>query len=468
MKDYLSTYTRKCQYFLLLGDSLVLLISIIVSYIARVYLEDLPFTINAIYDKVTPWVSIVLIIHIIVMYLLDQYDIDSISNKSRTSIMIVTSIMLGGVTASFFLFFVPKHIFGRQVLFIHLIIASLLMVSWRLFALRFLTKQNYVKRLAIAGHGQIVSAFIEDLSHIPNSGLSINNVCTTDTPPQAFCCSSDTLTHYDNISQMLRNRDFDAFAFDSTNGFFSNDQVREILKLRFEGKAVHDLSVLYETLTGKVPLMYINGQWLLKSPELQGRINPTYLNVKRMLDVVLAILLMVLSAPLFVLIAIAISLESEGPVFFVQERLGLNRKPFLCHKFRTMGKDAEKKSGPVWATENDPRITRVGRFLRRTRLDELPQLWDILKGVMTFVGPRPIRDHFARKLAETIPFYQLRFCIKPGLTGWAQVSHDYGGTVEGQLEKFQYELFYIRNMSLFLDVLTIGKTVKIMVKGKGL
>ena len=132
-----------------------------------------------------------------------------------------------------------------------------------------------------------------------------------------------------------------------------------------------------------------------------------------------------------------------------------------------MVEDAERESGPIWSTENDPRITRVGRVLRRIRLDELPQLWNILKGDMSFVGPRPIREHFANKLAETIPFYGLRFAVKPGLSGWAQVNHDYAGSEEGQLEKFQYELFYIQNMSLFLDLLTVFETVRKAFRGEG-
>jgi lipopolysaccharide/colanic/teichoic acid biosynthesis glycosyltransferase len=175
-----------------------------------------------------------------------------------------------------------------------------------------------------------------------------------------------------------------------------------------------------------------------------------------------------MTSPLFILITILIKVASRGPIFFIQERLGLNRKPFKCYKFRSMIEDAEAASGPIWATEDDPRITTLGRFLRKTRLDELPQLWNILRGDMTFVGPRPIRDHFARRLAREIPFYGLRFCVKPGLTGWAQVNYDYAGSDIGQLEKFQYELFYVRNTSFFLDLLTLFKTIKTVIKHKGL
>ncbi|MBW1794357.1 MAG: sugar transferase, partial [Deltaproteobacteria bacterium] len=150
---------------------------------------------------------------------------------------------------------------------------------------------------------------------------------------------------------------------------------------------------------------------------------------------------------------------------FVQERLGIQRRPFKCVKFRTMVEDAETKSGPIWSTENDARITRVGRLLRKIRLDELPQLWNILKGDMSFVGPRPIREHFALQMAEKVPFYWLRYDVKPGVTGWAQANGSYA--VPDGLDAFQYELFYIQNMSLFLDLLTMFKTAQTVFLGKG-
>jgi len=269
------------------------------------------------------------------------------------------------------------------------------------------------------------------------------------------------------LSELLKEKEFDLLAFDSTNGHFSSDEIREILQLKFQGKTIQDLSSLYENLTGKVPVTSIDDQWLLKSPEFQRSDSIVYKKVKRILDVIMAWFFLSATSPLFVLIAFLIKLESTGPVFFVQERLGVDWKPFRCLKFRTMVENAEHESGPVWASEKDSRITRVGRILRKARLDELPQLWNIIKGEMTFVGPRPIREHFAKKLAEHIPFYELRFCVKPGLTGWAQVNYDYAGSEEGQLEKFQYDLFYVRKMSLTLDLLALFKTFKTVIRRVG-
>jgi len=188
--------------------------------------------------------------------------------------------------------------------------------------------------------------------------------------------------------------------------------------------------------------------------------------VKRTMD----ILLVLLSAPLaFILVglaALAIKFSSRGPVFFVQERLGQNRVPFSCYKLRTMVDGAEQGT-PQWATQSDPRVTQVGRFLRQSRLDELPQLYNVWRGEMSFVGVRPIREHFARVLAEKEPLYHLRFLAKPGLTGWDQVHNSYPYTLEAQLRKFRYDLYYLENASLWLDLHILGRTVMVILGRKG-
>lgn len=468
MKDYLFTYPRKSQILLFLGDGAALALSVVFGYSIKLVREHSFFAFELLFSKLHPLHFFVVPLYLMTMYLMDQYDLDRLRDLPKSLITLLASMIIAGCIATGVLFFTPKYVFGREALLLQALFAFLLLALWRIGAINFLVKKTPRKKLAVVGHGQIISGFIEDLSRLSHSGLTISNICVTDKVAASGYYEPGTVISHCNVTDMLRIKDFDALAFDSTNGYFSNEEVREILRLKFQGKAVHDLSTLYENITGKVPLTYIDGQWLLKSPELQGSLSIGYLRVKRVMDILLSSFFLILTAPLLLIIGLVIKLESEGPVFFVQERLGLHRKPFKCYKFRTMVRDAEVKSGPVWATENDPRITRVGRILRRIRLDELPQLWNVLRGDMTFVGPRPIRAHFASKLALEIPFYELRFCIKPGLTGWAQVSHDYAGSKEGQLEKFQYELFYIRNMSLLLDVLTIFKTVKTLFRRTGL
>lgn len=467
MKQYLLTFTKKRQYSLLIGDILVLFFAIGISYFLRVYINVEDFMFAKVLSRLSPWLLFVIITHLFTLYLLDQYNLNRLVNLIRSSVRVVLSVFLAGLIISGLFFFLPKYVFGRQVLMIHLVVTSFLMVLWRLLFARTLIRRAKPKRLAVVGGGQIISSFIEEVTRVPNSGFTINSMCVSNESETKAFLFPESLLQHKHVLDLLASNDFDILAFDSANSMFSDKEIREILQAKYRGKAVFDLSNLYKSLTGKVPLRYIDGRWLLNSDGFQGKESFPYVHAKRIIDVLLSLFLLILSAPLFAIIAVFIKLDSKGSVFFIQERLGLHKIPFNCFKFRTMVEDAENKSGPIWSSESDPRITRTGRFLRKSRLDELPQLWNILKGDMSFVGPRPIRDHFARKLSETIPFYSLRFAVKPGLSGWAQVNHGYGGSQEGQLEKFQYELFYIQNMSFFLDLLTLFRTVHKVLRGEG-
>ena len=188
--------------------------------------------------------------------------------------------------------------------------------------------------------------------------------------------------------------------------------------------------------------------------------------LKRAFDLVMAAILSIATLPLTIPVAIAVKLTSEGPIFYSQVRTGLNGKKFRVHKFRSMYQNAEAK-GIQWAIEKDPRITPVGSFIRLTRIDELPQLWNVLKGEMSLVGPRPERPEFDIQLREAIPYYDVRYLVKPGITGWAQVSYPYGASVEDAYQKVAYDLFYIKNYSLFLDLAIAWKTLRVVVLGKG-
>lgn len=467
MKQYMLSFTKKRQYALLLGDIIVLAGCIFISYSIRVHLTYRNPTMAAVLSKLSPWLIVVVSFHLLSLYLLNQYNLSRVTNRFRSGLMVILSVLLAGFVISGVFFFFPKYVFGRQVLVIHLLVASISMLLWRLLFSEILTKTSQPKRLAVIGDGHIISSFMEELSHIPNNGFEVTSVCLSDTGPACSPALETPLAEHQSIDDLLSYNNFDVLAFDSAGRYFSDAEIRRVLQLKHIGKSIYSLPTLYKNLTGKVPLTYIDGRWLLDSDGLQGGINLPYTSAKRMFDFVLSIFAMIIVSPIFVAIAIAIKLDSKGKLFFVQERLGLHKKPFKCIKFRTMVKNAESKSGPVWSTENDPRITRVGRLLRKTRLDELPQLWNIMIGQMSFVGPRPIREHFANKLAKKIPFYGIRFGVKPGLTGWAQVNHDYAGSDEGQVEKFQYELFYIQNMSIFLDLLTLFRTFLTVLWGRG-
>lgn len=238
-----------------------------------------------------------------------------------------------------------------------------------------------------------------------------------------------------------------------------------LLKRRMQGLLIEEASTLYQKITGKIPVESIHPSALIFSEGfLQSPFRRAYARIFGFAGGVLAI---ILSGPLMLLIALAIKLDSKGPALYRQTRVGKNGKPFEILKFRSMRIDAESMSGPVWAQEKDPRITRVGRIIRKLRFDELPQFLNVLYGQMGFVGPRPERPHFVEQLGKQIPFYDLRHSVRPGITGWAQVSFDYGATVEDSKEKLEYDLFYIKNLSLSLDFMILFQTVKIVLFGKG-
>jgi exopolysaccharide biosynthesis polyprenyl glycosylphosphotransferase len=239
----------------------------------------------------------------------------------------------------------------------------------------------------------------------------------------------------------------------------------ELLDLRRRGVHIHDASALYATITGRVPVAFLDVRRLVFGRGLTT--SPIASAIHQVFGCAFSILALLLTAPAMAIIAICIKLESRGPILYMQERVGLNGETFHVYKFRSMRQDAEATCGPAWATDNDPRVTRIGRILRTLRLDELPQFFNVLRGEMSLVGPRPERQHFVNSLKEQIPFYNLRHSIRPGITGWAQVSAGYGSTVEESQKKLEYDLFYLLNRSLLLDTLIVVKTVKIMLCGKG-
>jgi sugar transferase (PEP-CTERM system associated) len=241
--------------------------------------------------------------------------------------------------------------------------------------------------------------------------------------------------------------------------------VRELLDIRLSAIQVEDASSLLEKISGKIEIETLHPSALIYSDGF--RMGAGFLFVRRVVSFMVAAGLLLLCLPIIPIIAILVKLSSSGPILFRQQRVGRRGELFTLYKFRTMRQDAEASSGAVWAGKNDPRVTRVGRFLRKTRLDELPQLWNVLIGDMGFVGPRPERPEFVSWLSEKIPYYNLRHIIRPGLTGWAQVRYSYGASLEETQEKLKYELYYIKHMSLSLDLLIIFETFKTVLLRRG-
>ncbi len=241
--------------------------------------------------------------------------------------------------------------------------------------------------------------------------------------------------------------------------------LRQLLDCKLHGIKVYDLNTHFEKTLGQIRIDFVNASWLIFGDGFNQGAARTF--IKRVFDIVCATLLIVLTLPLMLLATLAIKADSRGPVLYRQERVGQNNRTFKVIKFRSMRTDAEKDGRPRWASSNDDRVTRVGHFIRRTRIDELPQLFNVLKGEMSLVGPRPERPYFVEQLTQEIPFFAVRHSVKPGVTGWAQVRYQYGATVEDSQEKLQYDLYYVKNHTLFLDLVVLFETVGVVLTGKG-
>jgi sugar transferase (PEP-CTERM system associated) len=290
---------------------------------------------------------------------------------------------------------------------------------------------------------------------------------------KGFICESvlqkdnclNVLGTYEQLSDIVEKEAIDIVIIAVTH-IENTDILKYALECKMKGVSVVDLPTFYEEVTGKVPVELVNDLWLVTTP-ISGVKKSIYnIKVKRILDIVFSILGLIISSIITIPVAILIKLESKGPVFYKQRRVGLNNRIFDCIKFRSMTVDAEK-NGAVWASKNDSRVTRVGKIIRKLRIDEIPQMWNVLKGEMSFIGPRPERPEFVEHLERKIPYYNLRHSVKPGITGWAQVCYPYGASEEDALEKLKYDLYYIKNLSLFLDFQILLKTAKVVLLRQG-
>jgi sugar transferase (PEP-CTERM system associated) len=241
--------------------------------------------------------------------------------------------------------------------------------------------------------------------------------------------------------------------------------MKELLDCKLRGLRVTDAATFFERETCQIRVDSLQPSWLIFGGGFDQSFIRTFM--KRGFDLVCSTIILIMAFPLMLLAALAVKLEDRGPVFYSQERVGKDGKTFFVHKFRSMRVDAEKGGKPQWAAQNDPRVTRVGNFMRKTRIDELPQILNVFKGEMSFVGPRPERPYFVEQLIEVVPYYNVRHSIKPGVTGWAQVRYGYGSSAEDALQKLQYDLYYVKNNSLFLDVLVLIDTLKVVLFRSG-
>ena len=354
---------------------------------------------------------------------------------------------------------------GRGVSLIALPLALTLMVGWRVSIHWFLGHPDFGERILIVGSGNLAVEVAREVLDRRDAGYRIVGFVGTDADllgkslinPRVIGLTED-------LDDIVKREHIDRIvvAMGERRGQLPTNK---LLQLSLAGQVnIEEGASFYERITGRVSLNMLRPSWLIFAGRgRQAKIPEVTRNVVHWL---VALVGAILSLPIVLVTAVLIKLESKGPVFYKQERVGKNGRTFVLTKFRSMRVDAEE-AGPVWASKKDTRTTRVGRVIRKIRVDEIPQFWNILKGEMSFVGPRPERPHFVAQLAEEIPFYEQRHLIAPGLTGWAQIKYPYGASIEDARQKLQYDLFYIKNHGLVLDAIIMFETIKIILFGRG-
>jgi exopolysaccharide biosynthesis polyprenyl glycosylphosphotransferase len=363
-------------------------------------------------------------------------------------------------------FFSPRETLPRLFILYYAAISYALIALWRLSRPFLIGWAPLRRRVLIAGSDWSARAMMEAIEATAPADYQVIGLIDSRNGAQADAETSDRIVGgAADLARLVNELDVSEIILTTEN--VSGELFQSVMECYERGIPITSMTILYEQLTGMVPVEYVGGHWNVVLP-LEGRspFDP-YPILKRLMDLSLSLIGLVMFIVLLPLIALAIKLDSPGPIFYSQERVGRAGRVFRLTKFRSMTQDAENSMGPLWAIDNDPRITRVGRLLRKSRLDEMPQVINILKGEMSFIGPRPERSYFVERLQRTIPFYRTRLAIEPGITGWAQINYGYGSNEKDALVKLKYDLYYIRHRSLLLDLLILMRTVSKVVRMEG-
>jgi sugar transferase (PEP-CTERM system associated) len=389
---------------------------------------------------------------------LDLYDMARLNTKGELYFRLlmvpgVLAFILAGVA-----YVRPDYLLGSGSSAVGLLILTVALFGWRLGFTWLVQLPILVERVYVLGTGERAQRVVLGLRQNPEIGVEIaswTGKMEGAVTRESVAAHLMEIVHKQKVHRVI-------VAMPDRRGTIP---MPELLQLRMQGVKIEEATSWLEKISGKIEVENLYPSWLVFGEGF--RRSTAFIMVRRAVSIVISLIGLILALPLFPLIMLTIRLDSKGPVFYTQTRVGKAGRVFKVVKFRTMGQDAEAASGPKWAGDNDPRITRVGKFLRSSRLDEIPQLWCVLKGDMAFVGPRPERPEFIEWLSKEIPYYGVRHMVRPGLTGWAQVKYKYGSTVEDSREKLQYDLFYIKNASIGLDLLIMFLTVKTVLLRRG-
>lgn len=446
---------------LLTSETYLLLASYVVALALVVRVDPVVFLLH---NRGWLRMAILLATLLVGFYLQDMYE--NIRVRSRVALVQQVALVFGAafIVQALLNYVSRELLLPRWVMFVGSAIAAPAVLGWRILYSRFLESTIYRERVLFLGLSRLAQQIHQRIRETPQLGMvplgyvgdKEDNPCGIPEEeilgPVADLRRIVTQTRPDRIVVTLPER---------------RRQLphAELLDLKFSGIAIQDGIAAFEEVFERVPVRELCPSQLIFAEVLGPR--PGTIFLQSLYSTVLAAALLILSAPVSLLVAVLVKLTSAGPVLFRQQRVGRRGKIFVLYKFRSMYADAEARTGPVWATRDDPRITPVGRWLRKFRLDELPQLVNVLKGDMAMVGPRPERPEFVEKLIEQIPFYRQRLAVKPGLTGWAQINHKYGDTLEDAVTKLEYDLYYIRHLTPALDAYIMLHTLKVILRGRG-
>ena len=452
----------------------ILILGDIVGLFGSIHLA-LQIRLSKVLDWSNPTLYALVSIYLFGLYLTDTYKLKRqvsgvrLSERAIIGIVLTISVITCGIYITGL--WGSDPIVGRGILAISSAIFSVWAVASRTIVDRWLKAYRQTSRFLVFGNKQKVLAFS-------------NRDCKTDGATEfvSFAESFSKSSSPSRIAEVGRNslvlnsvataneawkqQHWSGILIDGAEHNLSKEMIRELMDMRLKGVYIYSLADFCEQFWQKIPPAYIQDDWFAFTSGFNILHNRIKAKLKQAFDIVAAAALLIVTLPITILTAIAIKLTSDGPIFYSQVRTGLNGKKFRVHKFRSMYTNAEVK-GIQWTKKRDPRITTIGSFIRLTRIDELPQLWNVFKGEMSMVGPRPERPEFDIQLREEIPYYDFRYLVKPGITGWAQVSYPYGASVEDAYQKVSYDLFYIKNYSFWLDLVIAFKTLRVVVLGKG-
>ena len=409
----------------------------------------------------------VTVIVVVSFYYSDLYTIDQTLSIRELLLRLMGAIGLTCIVMGVISYPIPR--FGKTIYASQMAVMVLSLCAWRVGFMRVIEKARIHARVLVIGLQAIGKLVAEELLRQKKLGMEVVGFIGPSDGHVTLSYGNPvrvSLPVYQASSLMtlFKHKNVDRILLASAEGC-SDGLGLELVGLRARGIAIEDCHSFYERLVSKIAIADLAPQWIVRSKGF--RRNPLIMITKRLIDVVVAAIGLLVSAPITLVTALAIRLDSPGAILYRQERVGRNQQSFTIYKFRSMLEGAEVNAGPVWAAKDDPRVTRVGKVIRKLRIDEIPQMINVLKGQMSLVGPRPERPYFVQTLNEQIPYYALRHSIKPGITGWAQICYPYGDSEQDAIEKLQYDLYYIKNMSVLFDLQILFESLKVVLLGRG-